>query len=801
MLLIWLIRKKTAMFNEFVLPVNFIKTPLTIALTTSMLAGCSMMPSLPTNNMIGRMTPTANKAPVKVRHAMPSVDNDNATSDNPLPLVVNKNTTTNQPTENAKVVLIPGAKGKLWNGIIQNDQSNILSNQQTNTNEALARIEAEKQRWLTAQRNSLNTSLRNAPTYLHYLSYKAQLRNLPTKLALLPLIESGYNPRAGRSSGTNAPAGLWQISYELAKSLNVKMNTSYDGRYDIQESTDIAYNYLGGLHRKYKGDWALILAAYNAGAPAVDKAIADNKAQGKPTDFWSLNLPKETMEYVPRFFALVDIIENSSRYGVELPFVDEVRQLQIIRVREGVKLAMIAPIASVPLETLKILNAGLLRDRIDTFTPMDIVLPFLVPAHIIHEIEKLPVNYTYNNPHIPSLDQPYEQGPYPNQPNQPQPSSPMYQVNQSQPNRPRPPRHEVNRGNQFPPQPHGDTYIVQAGDTLSELSQRFGIPRKVLARLNEVDSEYLVKTGETLRLTPNAKRHMGNVSANRGKKNSRRRQNQHLARQSNPNQNGNYTGNYIVQAGDTLWGIAKKKHTSVRAIASLNGFDTEHLVKTGESLTVPMTNAPKSVVKKPRRSINVRTKRHSGKYQVVRGDSLYSVALEHGLTQDQLARANNIDRETHLLAGQTINIPVNAGRPMSLNKQIRASASKPPGHKAPKKKFQRAKGVKSYHVQSGDSLTKLAQRYHVTVQTLAKMNGISPLSDLYTDTIIKVPKTKPSYDMNVRTGNTKYKVKKGEYLIELAKRFGISTNELAKMNGISATANLNLGQELMVPRH
>ncbi len=793
MLLIWLIRKKTAMFNEFVLPVNFIKTPLTIGLTTSVLAGCSMMPSLPTNNTFGTKTVinTNNaKAPVRVRHAVPTLNNDNSNVGT-LPLVVNQNGQNNQPLPNASsgnnARLLSGSKGKLWNIVINNEEANQLSNKQINAN-ARERIEAEKQRWLTAQRNSLNTSLKSAPTYLHYLAYQAELRNLPTKLALLPLIESGYNPRAGKNAGANAPAGLWQIMPATATALNLKMNPSYDGRYDIVESTNTAYNYLGGLHRQYKSDWALALAAYNAGVPTVDKAIANNKAQGKPTDFWSLNLPKETMQYVPRFLALVDIIENSNRYGVELPFVDEVRQLQFIRVRNGATLDRIAPIASVPLETLKILNAGLLRDRIDTFTPRDIVLPFLVPANVIKQIEQLPINYTYNTPYSPPLDQPNEPA------NNRQPALPNRYPNQPAVNRP--PRYDARQGNQF--QPQNNTYVVQSGDTLSGLAQKFRVPRQVLARLNRVDMEYLLREGQKLQLPPNVNPNMGHISANRVKKNPRRKQHRAITRQKHMTNNGHYK----VKEGDTLLGIANKLHTSARAIASLNGLDTEYLVKTGEILTVPVNPSQRAIAKKPNRPMIVHTTNpHSGKYQVISGDSLYSVARKFGLTQDQLARANNMDREDYLFTGQKINIPVNAKR-MNLNKQVQASASKPAKNKAPKKKFQRAKGVKNYRVQSGDSLTKLARRYNVSLQTLAKMNDISPLSDLYAGTTIKVPKKAPSRNMTAPTGQTEYyKVKEGEGLIKLAKRFNISVNELAKMNGVSATDNLRLGQELVIPRH
>ncbi len=783
MLLIGLIRKKIAMSNEYV-ATNLIKTPLAIGLTTSVLAGCSMLPTLPTNNVFGKTTVTnTNKSAVKVRHAVPSIGNDNSNVSNSLPPVVqDKPLVSPQPQPTNNVVF----QGKLWDAVLIEEASNELTNKQANPNDALARIEKAKQHWLTAQRNSLNTSLKNAPTYLHYLISQAEIRNLPPKLALLPLIESGYNPRAGKNAGANAPAGLWQITTQVANQLKVEKNPSYDARYDIKASTNTAYNFLGGLHRKYKGDWALALAAYNAGVPAVERAIAENKAQGKPTDFWSLNLPQETKQYVPRFLALVDIVKGASRYGVQLPFADTTRQLQFVRVHNGAKLDMVAPISSVPLDTLKALNAGLLRDRVDTFTPRDIILPALVPETVIKQVEQLPINYTYNKPYIPPLDNPDEPSTSNNYPVD-NPNQPPRGYENNQPPLNRPPRYDARQDNRF--QPQGNSYVVRSGDTLSGLAHKLSVPRIVLARLNGVDMEYRLKEGEVLQLPPNAGRNRGNVSANRVRNKARNNKNRFSQNRLNKD------GRYKVKAGDTLSGIANKLHTTAKAIASLNRFDSEYLVKTGEVLIVPVSNAPKARAKKARRPILVNTNSHSGKYQVVSGDSLSSVAREFGLTTNQLARANNLDPESYLFIGQEITLPTKKSKASNKRKKVRVASSR-----SANKQFKRVNNVKSYRVQAGDSLSKLAKRYHVTVQTLAKMNKLSPLADLYTDTIIKVPRTKTTSPSRRNMGE-EYAVRPGDGLIKLARKFNISVDELARMNNMSVDSSLFLGQTLRIPNY
>ncbi len=779
------------MSNEHVATINLIKTPLTIGLTTSVLAGCSMLPSLPANNTSGtKFVVNANNSQVKVRHALPSVSNGLPLQNAQLAPSASTQPINTQPVNTQPINFQPintqpnkgnvSAKGALWQALLIDEASNKLSNKQTNPNDAKARIEAEKQRWLKTQRGYLNASLHHAPTYLHYLISQAELQNLPPKLALLPLIDSGYNPRKGKNAKGNSPAGLWRITPALAKVFNLKKNTSYDGRYDIVESTNTAYKFLGGLHRKYESDWALTLAAYSAGATVVDKAILSNKVQGKPTDFWSLNLPKETMEYVPRFLALVDIIENSNGYGVDLPFADTTRKLQFVRVNNGTKLDMVEAVSNVPLETLKVLNAGLLRDRVDTFTPRDIVLPSLVATNVIQKVEKLPNNYTYNQPYTTPLDNPVEP---------PTTNNKRPMENPNQPPMNKPPRYDSRHNNSF--QPQGNTYVVQAGDTLSGLAHKFGIPRTVLAGVNNVDTEYLVKIGEVLHLpfAPNVNRRVDRVSAKRVQKNTRQ-----SARKNHVANNGHYQ----VQEGDTLLGIAHKLNVSVSSIASLNGFDTQYFVKTGEVLTIPVNKPRKTMAKAPKHSSS-----YSGKYQVVSGDSLSSVASKFGLTKNQLARANNLDTESYLFIGQKINIPnkrVQTSTPVNKRKKVKSS-----------KQVTNVKNVRNYRVQTGDSLTRLAQRYNISLGDLAKMNNISPLEELYAGTIIRVPQTQgQSRGSDVssakkrnkaRSMGGKYEVRAGDGLIKLAKKFGISVDELARMNNISADSNLFLGQTLRIPKH
>src|SRR5690625_3612316 len=156
---------------------------------------------------------------------------------------------------------------------------------------------------------------RRAEPYLYHVVEQLTERGMPTELALLPFIESAYDPFAysqGRA------AGLWQFVPGTATHFGMKRNDWYDARRDVIASTDTALDYLQQLHARFDGDWLLALAAYNGGPGTVSRALASNAARGRGNDFWSLPLPAETRVYVPRLLALARIVRTPARYGLNL---------------------------------------------------------------------------------------------------------------------------------------------------------------------------------------------------------------------------------------------------------------------------------------------------------------------------------------------------------------------------------------------------------------------------------------------------------------------------------------------------
>ena len=174
------------------------------------------------------------------------------------------------------------------------------------------RVRAQKS-WYVNHPSYLTRVTRRAEPYLYFIVDELEKRNLPLELALLPIVESAYDPFAyshGRASG------MWQFIPGTGKGYGLAQNWWYDGRRDVFLSTHAALDYLSYLNKRFKGDWLLALAAYNSGQGNVSKAIRKNKKKGKPTDFWSLKLPRETKAYVPKLLALAEILRTRKEANI-----------------------------------------------------------------------------------------------------------------------------------------------------------------------------------------------------------------------------------------------------------------------------------------------------------------------------------------------------------------------------------------------------------------------------------------------------------------------------------------------------
>ncbi len=246
------------------------------------------------------------------------------------------------------------------------------------------KLEAE---WYSHHQGYFDRTIERARPYLHLIVSAIDARGIPMEIALLPIVESAFQPFAyshGRA------AGIWQFIPATARRFGLKQNWWYDGRRDILASTNAALDYLQQLNREFNGDWELALAAYNSGSGTVRKAIRKNKRRQKPTDFWHLQLPRETRAYVPKLLALRAIVENPARFDIKLTSIPDKPYLAAIDINAQIDLALAAELADISLEEIYRLNPAFNHWATDPDGPHRLLLPLAKAEGFKHALTELP---------------------------------------------------------------------------------------------------------------------------------------------------------------------------------------------------------------------------------------------------------------------------------------------------------------------------------------------------------------------------------------------------------------------------
>lgn len=234
--------------------------------------------------------------------------------------------------------------------------------------------------WYAQHPEYLERVAERARPYIYHIVSQLAVNHLPSELALLPIVESAYQPTA---QSPKSAAGLWQFIPSTGLNFDLAQNEQYDERLDIEESTQAAIRYLSILNRHYNGDWLLALAAYNSGEGRVDDAIERNRANGLPTDYWSLQLPTETQDYVPRFLALSSMFANPKVHGLKLPDIKNEPYFVKVKVDRRFaidylahkNLAEIAELSNLSYEQFIRLNPAYLKSTVATNAPFKLLLP------------------------------------------------------------------------------------------------------------------------------------------------------------------------------------------------------------------------------------------------------------------------------------------------------------------------------------------------------------------------------------------------------------------------------------------
>ncbi|TQV81299.1 LysM peptidoglycan-binding domain-containing protein [Exilibacterium tricleocarpae] len=271
----------------------------------------------------------------------------------------------------------PEHHGNLWDRLRAGYQLDVVMNE---------RVKLHLD-WYARHQGYMNRISERASRYLFHIVEELEARELPLELALLPIVESAFDPFAyshGRASG------MWQFIPATGRQYGLEQNWWYDGRRDIEASTQAAINYLSDLHRRFKGDWLLALAAYNTGEGNLQRAIRRNRRQGKATDFWALKLPRETRAYVPQLLALAVLVGDPAQHQISLKEIPNRPYFTRVNVNSQIDLAQAATLAEIDIDELYLLNPGYNRWATDPQGSHHLLLPVAEAERFSAKLQALP---------------------------------------------------------------------------------------------------------------------------------------------------------------------------------------------------------------------------------------------------------------------------------------------------------------------------------------------------------------------------------------------------------------------------
>lgn len=242
-------------------------------------------------------------------------------------------------------------------------------------------------RWFTSHPGYLDRVSKRGERYLYYIVDQLQKAGIPTELALLPIVESGFDP-FGYSHGQ--ASGPWQFIPSTGKMYGLDQTWWFDGRRDIIDSTQAAISYLTRLNKMFDGNWLLALASYNSGEGTVLNAIRKNRREGKPTDFWSLDLPRETRAYVPKLLALAKIIKDPAKYHYKTHFIPNKPYFESVNIGGQLDLAQAAKMADISIDEVYLLNPAFNQWATAPNGPHRLLIPVKKAALFRANLAKIP---------------------------------------------------------------------------------------------------------------------------------------------------------------------------------------------------------------------------------------------------------------------------------------------------------------------------------------------------------------------------------------------------------------------------
>ncbi len=441
--------------------------------------------------------------------------------------------------------------------------------------------------WYLKHKSYLSKVSVRAEPYLYLITEEIKKRKLPGELALLPIVESGFKPHA-RSS--QKAAGLWQFMPATGRHFGLKQNWWFDGRRDVYQSTNAALSYLEQLNRYYKGNWLLSLAAYNAGTGTVNKAVRRNIKEGLPIDFWSLDLPKETRNYIPKLLALSRLIKQHRKYRIRLKPIANTAHLLLVDTRSQIDLTIAAKMAGISIKDIKKYNPAFKQWATDPDGPHHLLLPVDKAVNFRSALAKMG-----NNERIKWYRHKIRSGESLNNIAQHYRISiqALKTANKLKSSRIRAGKYlmvpmaadnKINITQLVPstgnnsktnnqPGTRSFHYTVQKGDSFWKIAQRFKVSHKHLASLNGLSAGDILSIGQKLRIEAPIQFHGSNQNGS----------NQNGSNQSSSSKK---SINYQVQRGDSLYVISRRFNVSINELKNWNDLNNKRYLHPGQNLKV-----------------------------------------------------------------------------------------------------------------------------------------------------------------------------------------------------------------------
>jgi len=242
------------------------------------------------------------------------------------------------------------------------------------------------ERWFASNPAYMERMTERAKLYLYHIAEEVEKRGIPMEIALLPAIESAYKPYAYSRARAS---GLWQFIPSTGRLYGLKMNWWYDGRRDVLASTQAALDYLEKLYSDFDGNWHLALAAYNAGEGRVMRAIDYNQRRNRPADYSNLRLRRETLNYVPKLMAMVNIVSDPEKYGVKLTDIPNAPYFTRVETGTQIDLGVVAKLVDVDINDLHSINPGYSRWATDPDGPHHLLVPVEKKDALIEGLKNL----------------------------------------------------------------------------------------------------------------------------------------------------------------------------------------------------------------------------------------------------------------------------------------------------------------------------------------------------------------------------------------------------------------------------